>query len=249
MYVTHIGYDRFNSEKEELGVIKENNYGNILGHVLLLLRTWNAIGANSWPHPGRAVSPRGIQHTNSASHSWGSTSSSQWEGNLHWKTKIKEFEGKRRQNAFPKYTPTCISSLLTVCGKGARNSMGTMKLDLPPVQLLFLGAVIHLVPLVISLSTTGSFVAYSKQWETQSSWKMNHISSYSYPKLFFALLCKSLRKTGLCFTLRAMDLKRVYFIILYLKMQTVLHSSAVNFRISGLEVRGSTVAMKSLLFL
>lgn len=39
MCVTHVGYDRFNSEKEELGVIKENNYGNILGHVLLLLQT------------------------------------------------------------------------------------------------------------------------------------------------------------------------------------------------------------------
>lgn len=37
MYVTHIGYDRFHSKKEELGVIKGNSYGNILGHVLLLL--------------------------------------------------------------------------------------------------------------------------------------------------------------------------------------------------------------------
>lgn len=39
MYVTHIGHDRLNTEKEELGVIKENNYGNILGHVLILLQT------------------------------------------------------------------------------------------------------------------------------------------------------------------------------------------------------------------
>lgn len=39
MYVTHIGHDRFNTEKEESGVIKENNYGNILGHVLILLQT------------------------------------------------------------------------------------------------------------------------------------------------------------------------------------------------------------------
>lgn len=38
-----------------------------------------------------------------------------------------------------------------------------MKLDLPLVQFLFSGAMIHLVPLVISLSSAGSFVAYSKQ--------------------------------------------------------------------------------------
>lgn len=37
MYVTHTGHDRFNTEKEELGVIKEINYRNLLGHVLILL--------------------------------------------------------------------------------------------------------------------------------------------------------------------------------------------------------------------
>lgn len=56
MYVMHISHDRLNTEKEELGVIKENNYGNILGHVLILLQTWNAIGANSWSHTVRALS-------------------------------------------------------------------------------------------------------------------------------------------------------------------------------------------------
>lgn len=35
----HIGHDRFHAEKEELGVTKENNYGNILGHVPILLQT------------------------------------------------------------------------------------------------------------------------------------------------------------------------------------------------------------------
>lgn len=39
MYITHIGPDRFQTEKEELEVIKENNYRNILGHVLILPQT------------------------------------------------------------------------------------------------------------------------------------------------------------------------------------------------------------------
>lgn len=39
MYVMHIGHDKFNTEEEELEVIQETNYGNILGHVLILLQT------------------------------------------------------------------------------------------------------------------------------------------------------------------------------------------------------------------
>lgn len=46
-----------------------------------------------------------------------------------------------------------------------------------------------------------------------------------------------------------MHLKRAYFITLYLKMKTVPHSFPVVFRISGVELRGSTAAMKGLLVL
>lgn len=112
-------------------------------------------------------------------------------------------------------------SLLTVwCALWIRSggtAQAKMKLDMPLVQVLFFGAMIHLVQLLIRLSSGGMFLVYSQQWEIQSSRKMNHISSYSYPKLFFALLHEFQKDRSLCFMLEAMDLNHTYFIIFYLK--------------------------------
>lgn len=173
-----------------------------------------------------------------------------WEGNPHLKNwNNRESEVKLRQNAFPRYTPAYVSSLLTECGKEAEKLHGHSEIGAAPCATPFFRGCDSPGPAGHQLIQYWKFCSLLKAVRNSEQLKDEPHFQLLLSQVFFALICKSLRKTGLCFTLWAVDLKCASFIILYLKMQTVLHSFTVIFRISGLELRGSTATMKGLLVL
>lgn len=77
----------------------------------------------------------GPEHPNSASHSQAGMSS---YCPAEKKTQMKqEFEVKLRQNALPKYSPTHIGSLLTVCGKEEEELHGHNEIGSAPCAIPF----------------------------------------------------------------------------------------------------------------